>query len=122
VTARAVQAFSYFDSPGKQKHFRMARPIFIAANEPFIAINLAPDYEYDDDDIQLPVLSGPRELAIWDTAIWDAAYWTGSLTTFKRWYTVNPIGFCAAVAMAISNNAQTQWVATDVVYEGGGVL
>jgi hypothetical protein len=122
VTARAVQAFSYFDSPGKQKHFRMARPIFIAANEPFVAINLAPDYEYDDDDIQLPVLSGPRELAIWDTAIWDAAYWTGSLTTFKRWYTVNPIGFCAAVAMAISNNAQTQWVATDVVYEGGGVL
>jgi hypothetical protein len=122
VTGRAVQAFSYYDSPGKQKHFRMARPVFIAGNAPSVAINLTPDYEYDDDDIVLPPLSGAGTVYVWDTAVWDASYWGGSLTTYKRWYTINPIGFCASTAMILANNAQTQWVATDVVYEAGGVL
>lgn len=122
VTTTAVQAFSYFGSPGKQKHFRFARPIFIASTPPTVALNMTPDYEYDDDELNLPSSSVPNPAALWDTAIWDGAYWSGSLTTFKRWYTVNPIGFCAATALAVSNNSQTQWVATDIVYEAGGVL
>jgi hypothetical protein len=121
ISARCVQAFQYFGS-NAQKHFRMARPVFLTENSPTVQMNIAVDFEYDADDLALPAISGDNLLAIWDTAIWDADLWSGGLTTIKRWYGTSPIGFCGAPALVISNNARTFWPSTDVMFETGGML
>lgn len=122
IEARVVQAFSYLGSPGKQKHFKMARPIFLAERSPGVQLNMTVDYEYDPEELNVPAVSSTVDQATWDVSLWDVAFWSGGLTTFKDWFTVNPIGFCGAVAMVLTNSAQTRWAATDILYEEGGVL
>lgn len=122
VQGKAIQAFNYYGLPGRQKRFLLVRPVFIAAGTPSVQINVPVDFEYDEDELGLPPATGTPLVYLWDTAIWDAAYWSGSLTTFKRWFSANTLGFAGAVAIAVSAGQETQWAATDLVYEPGGVL
>lgn len=123
IQGKCIQAFNYFDSPGKQKFFNMARPIVRSSSEPSIGVSLAVDYNasspvYADDPAQLNYPVG-----IWDVSLWDEALWATGEVAWRRWFNVGAIGMAAAVAIAIKCNTESpNWISTDLTLESGGVL
>jgi hypothetical protein len=121
IQASCLQAFSYFDSP-RQKIWNMARPIFTAASEPRAAVFFDVDFEIDENFLPVPPFNSTVEGAMWDVAEWDDALWTGGGASWKRWFSLNNIGFAGAVFIKTATVDDTSWVSTDFVYLEGNIL
>ena len=121
INAEGIQAFSYFESPGKFKKFNAIRPIFQCDNTPSIAVGLNTDF-----NLTTQVLS-PTTTAVttslWDTATWDSGMWGGSLLPVKPWRTVAGGGYAAAAHVVVAaQNLDLRWDATDFIYESGTLI
>jgi hypothetical protein len=122
IEAYGKQAFSYFGNEGQVKQFKLFRPV-LAVNG---SLNYLTDIDVDfaDDPISgtatYVVVSG----AVWDASNWDEAFWASGLTVVKQW--TSPAewqGYCAAGKVKIATNSLlVQWMASDYVYETGGIL
>lgn len=123
IQAQAIQAYSYFDSTGRQKHFRMARPVLRAGSTPSVDVAMLVDYNgvnptYAPDPTPLGY-----NFAVWDVSLWDEALWGQNAIPFLRWYNVGAIGMAGAIAISIKTaTISTVWIATDLLAESGGVL
>ena len=123
IQGKALQAFNYFDSPGKQKFFNMARPIIRADSEPSIGVALAVDFNTGGVVFAEDPTSLSAGLGIWDVSFWDQALWAAGSMVWQRWFNVGSIGVSGAVSLAIKCTTQNAtWLATDVTIEAGGVL
>jgi len=122
ISAKCLQAYSFFGTPALQKHWTMCRPIFNGVNRPLVFIGMNTDFDIEDGTPPLSELEVIADVAIWDTAIWDDGHWSAARQVYKDWYGLNDIGFAGAVYLKMQTRAETFWVSTDYVFESGGVL
>jgi len=120
IRAEVQTTFSYFESLGIQKHFKMMRPTIMSRGAFSVALSANMDFVFDS-----PVAPSAFNFAhpgIWDEDLWDNATWEGGLTTYKTWQAVTGIGTAAAIRMLIRSRQETFWAAVDWLYEEGGVM
>jgi hypothetical protein len=122
IAAVATQAFNYFGSTALQKRWTLVRPTFNAANSPSLRLQMSVDFDLEDTLIAPPQTIATPDGSLWDFVNWDEGTWVGSTQSIKRWYSLGQLGYCGALTMKLSTIAETTWVATDFVYEQGGVL
>jgi len=120
INTKLLQAFSYFGNT-QQKMFKMIRPVFQSDGNftPSIAINT-------DFANTFPTAATSYTAAAtgaWDTTDWDVTYWAGEGDVLKYWISQPAIGFSAACNMALNvANIEVKLMATDFLFETGGVL
>lgn len=121
ISSDAKQAFNYFGTPGRQKLFKMARPIFASTGNFTAALDLNTDFS-DNIPSATPTFTSPGA-AIWDSSTWDSASWSGDYNIAKDWQSVTGLGYNAALRIRVSSkDLSISWRSTDYVWETGGVL
>jgi hypothetical protein len=120
ITANALQAFNYFDTPGQLKRWTMMRPIFNVNGTPSLSANV--NVDFDQSDTTSALAFSPIAASLWDMALWDTGVWGGT-TILKNWQGVQGVGYCAAPRVKLAaSNLTVQWISTDLVFEPGGIL
>jgi len=124
-------AFNYFGEKGRQKHFKLVRPILTTDGtvSPSLGVNV--DFR---DDAQLSTPSSAiLPQARWDEALWDEALWPVERRTQTSWQGVSGYGYCASIRMrsqiaSLGEDDAEQPIPTfninafDIIYEGGGLV
>lgn len=122
ITVDCKPAFSYFDMPGQQKRFVMARPIFAVSNNISPKINL--NIDFNDISNPPPVFTSGG-VAPWDISPWNTTPWGGIAPAIivKNWIGIAGIGYVASgrIQMQVSKIG-VQWFSTDYMFEPGGPL
>lgn len=112
-------AFSYFGNPGLQKHFKMARPTFDSTGNINVQLDINIDYE---DRARTTVISSSGISGVQWGSPWGVP-WSGGAKLVKKWQSTPGIGFAITARIkAQVKDLGVQWLATDYVYEVGGVL
>lgn len=121
IEAYGKTAFSYFGSPNL-KHFKLWRPMLTVNGSLNYTTDL--DVDFNDEEMTAAATYAVVSGATWDTSKWDEAFWGSGFATVKQWTTTPEwAGYCAAGKLKIATNALTiQWVASEYVYEQGGIL
>lgn len=117
----AQSAFNYFEDRARQKRFTMARPNLLSTTTaPLVNVSVNTDFNinYVDTVISTP----PVSASTWDASLWDAALWAGGLVNFNVWQSANGVGYAQSTALTIGVKSETYWLATDLVYEVGGMV
>lgn len=121
INTGALQAFSYFGSPGQLKRFTMIRPTFYASSAPSIYGQV--NVEFDTSPATAVLSVGTNTAGAWDSGTWDSATWGSDLTLSRVWQGTTGIGYAGAPNIVTSTTGiQLQWISTDVVMEAGGIL
>lgn len=119
IVAYGKTAFSNFKTPGKNKHFKMFRPV-LSVNG---SINFLTDIDVDfqDEDIYGTATYSVQSTSLWDVALWDLNYWSSSLEVLREWTSPSEwMGVWAAGKIKVATSDLTvQWMATDYIYEVG---
>jgi len=119
ITAEAKQAFNYLGRRGSAKHVKMLRPILSSNGAFSLSVSVDVDYTNTDPTYLRAVSGGSGDP--WG-GIWDVA-WLGSMTLQSNWYGVTGVGHSMAVHLkSQTSDVSLSWSATDIVYEGGGIL
>lgn len=121
INAEVLTAYNYFDSPAQNKRWVFARPIFQSGTVPPANINISVDFGFFDSAGDVTVPAGSAT-ALWDIGLWDVDHWAEDVARYRRWITVQGIGYCAALLMRVRMNSALLWTATDFVYEPGAVI
>jgi hypothetical protein len=121
IEAYGKTAFSYFGSPNL-KHFKLMRPVLSVNGN--VSFTTEIDVDFNDEVITAAATYATVAGGLWDVGLWDEAYWGADFQTVKQWTTTPEwAGYCAAGKLKIATNALTiQWVATEYVFEEGGIL
>lgn len=120
-TAFVQQAFDYFERPGQNKAYKMARcNLSTAVASPRVAISCNVDFNLQAPNATMSVPASGGN--VWDTAKWDVSTWGYGGQNYQEWAGISGTGYCAGLTMAISVNNFTIWTSTDWVYEPGGVI
>jgi hypothetical protein len=120
INAEAQTTFSYFESLGQQKHYKMVRPTILSLGSFEINFSVNTDFVFDS-----PVAPGAfsaSQPGRWDRDLWDRATWAGGLRTFKSWQAVRGIGTAASIRLLARSAQETYWATTDWLFEKGGVM
>jgi hypothetical protein len=120
IRAEAQTAFSYFDSMGVQKHFKMVRPTILSRGA--FSINFSVNTDFVFDSPLAPAAFSINVPGKWNDGLWNDATWGGGLKTYKTWQGVTGIGTAGAIRLLIISGQETYWAATDWVYEDGGIM
>jgi hypothetical protein len=121
IRAEAQTTFSYFDTFGQQKHFKMVRPTIVSRGA--FSISFAVNADFTFDSPLAPASFLLPKLGRWDESEWNSAVWEGGLNTFKSWQGVAaPLGTAASIRLLITSGQETYWPSTDWLYEVGGVM
>lgn len=120
ISVEVKPAFSYFDTPGEQKQFKLIRPMFQSAG------TFSPSYRIDTDFQNLQPTANSSFVALgtaWNTVLWNVAPWSLGTNISKKWLTVNGVGYSAAFHMKANiKGSQVSMQSIDYVYEVGGVI
>jgi hypothetical protein len=120
ILSEAQTSFSYFNSPGKQKHFKMVNPAMICTGS--FNLNLTVDTDFRFDSVDAPASFPQPPGGVWDDDKWDMARWAYGLTASRRWISVAGVGVAGSLRVRFRTNTETYWVATDWLTESGGVM
>jgi len=100
LNADMMTAYNYYGVRGNQKRWMMCRPQLTTDGQvnPGLALNV--DFR---DDAPLSVPSTQIVAAsLWDVALWDQGLWSGDVRTQANWNSVDGIGYCASIRLAVS--------------------
>lgn len=121
IPGAGLQAFSYFGSPAQLKRFTMMRPTFYASSPP--SANGQINVDFDQSPSTATLATANAIGGLWDVGTWDSAVWGAGLELSRQWQGAAGVGYCGAPNITTSTNSiDLQWIATDVVYERGGIL
>ncbi len=122
IVAYGKTAFSYFKSPGVQKHVNMFRPVLAVNGTLEFLIDV--DVDFQDGEITGTATYSTTTGAKWDEDKWDEGYWAAGLEIIKEWGApAEWEGYAISGKLKIQTNSlKVQWMANDYVYERGGVL
>lgn len=121
VSIGALQASSHFGMPGRQKHFKMFKPLISSDSALAIAFGFNVDFG-TSEPTNIPSAT-PVSFAEWDVATWDDYYWADIPLPVGTWQSPGVIGSYGAVHLAGAVNTETLWwYGTDIVFEPGGIL
>jgi len=120
INGFALQSFQNYGS-ATQKQCKMIRYHLLSNGTPAIFGNVNVDYNLSDQSAQLSFSASTYGL--WDSGLWDFAYWGSDLAPIADWQGTTGIGYSFAPTLnTATQGIQLQWVATDLVFEAGGVL
>ena len=115
-----LQSFQSYGT-ALQKQCKMIRYHLQSNGSPSVFGNVNVDYNLADESAQLNFSTSVYGL--WDTGLWDSAIWGAGLVPLADWQGATNIGYTfAPLIKTATQGIQLQWVATDLVFEGGGVL
>ncbi len=121
IAGDALQAFSYFRSPGRAKAFKRVRPIFQSLQNPSAALDLNLDFQ-----IQAPTavaVPAASAAGIWGSSNWGQFAWGGGTQTFKGWRSLRGLGHAASLRVRVSSDSvRPSWLATDWLFVPGGLV
>jgi hypothetical protein len=121
IYAECQQAFSYFQQPGANKHFKMFRPTIMYNGE--FRYRAGANMDFDFTTQPAPANFALNTSGIWNTSLWDTNdVWAGGSQTDKKWVSIVGIGYAAAARIALETGAGAVWVSTDWLMEKGGVV
>lgn len=122
ITGDVKPAFSYFKSPGQNKQWTLARPVFGADDAFSTAYTLNYNFSDNAPSYQLSYSSSTTK-PIWNSAVWNTSSWTAGLQTFTRFYAVSGIGYNASLRIqATSSKANLALYSIDYVMKPGGII
>ena len=120
IESFALQSFQNYGA-ATQKQCKMIRYHLFSDGNPTIFGNVNVDYNLTDQSAQLTFFG--TTVGLWDTGLWDSALWGGGLAPSANWEGATEIGYTfAPLLKTATQGIQLQWVATDLVFEAGGVL
>jgi len=115
-----LQSFQSYGT-ALQKQCKMIRYHLQTDGSPAVFGNVNVDYNLADESAQLNFSTSVYGL--WDTGLWNSAIWGAGLVPLADWQGATNIGYTfAPLIKTATQDIQLQWVATDLVFEGGGVL
>jgi hypothetical protein len=130
IDAEAQTTFSYFESLGQQKHYKMVRPTILGRGA--FAINFSVNTDFIFSSPLAPAAFSTRQPSNWaiehappylpGEGVWNQSVWEGGLATYKTWQSVTGIGTAASIRMVVRSSNETYWATTDWLYETGGIL
>ena len=116
----SLQSFQSYGT-ALQKQCKMIRYHLQTNGTPAVFGNVNVDYNLADESAQLNFSTSIYGL--WDSGLWDSAIWGAGLVPSADWQGATNIGYTfAPLIKTATQGIQLQWVATDLVFEGGGVL
>ena len=116
----SLQSFQSYGT-ALQKQCKMIRYHLQTNGTPSIFGNVNVDYNLADESAQLNFSTSIYGL--WNSGLWDSAIWGAGLVPSADWQGATNIGYTfAPLIKTATQGIQLQWVATDLVFEGGGVL
>jgi len=103
LSADMMTAYNYYGLRGNQKRWTMCRPQITTDGQvnPGLALNV--DFR-DDAPLSIPstqILAA----SLWDVALWDQGLWAGDVRTQANWNSVDGIGYCASIRLAVDIEA-----------------
>ena len=120
VNGFSIQSFQNYGS-ATQKQCKMIRYHLLSNGSPAISGNVNVDYDLANENGSLSF--SPLAYSTWDNGSWDLAYWGSGLSPIAEWQGATGIGYTFAPTLnSASQGIELQWVATDLVFEAGGVL
>jgi hypothetical protein len=121
IEVEVLTAYNYFEMLGVTKRWTLCRPIFQSGTVPPNAIRLEVDFAVVAP-LAIAVVPPPATDFVWDLALWDEATWNQEYTRFRRWQSIEGMGYAAALHMVVAQDVETLWVATDFVFEHGATV
>jgi len=116
----SLQSFQSYGT-ALQKQCKMIRYHLQTNGSPAVFGNVNVDYNLADESAQLNFST--NIYGLWDSGLWDTAIWGAGLVPSADWQGATNIGYTfAPLIKTATQGIQLQWVATDLVFEGGGVL
>ena len=120
IAGFGLQSFQSYGT-ALQKQCKMIRYHLQTNGSPAVFGNVNVDYNLADESAQLNFSTSIYGL--WDSGLWDTAIWGAGLVPSADWQGATNIGYTfAPLIKTATQGIQLQWVATDLVFEGGGVL
>lgn len=120
IAGFSLQSFQSYGT-ALQKQCKMIRYHLQTNGSPAVFGNVNVDYNLADESAQLNFSTSIYGL--WDSGLWDTAIWGAGLVPTADWQGATNIGYTfAPLLKTATQGIQLQWVATDLVFEGGGVL
>jgi len=120
IAGFGLQSFQSYGT-ALQKQCKMIRYHLQTNGTPSVFGNVNVDYNLVDESAQLNFSTSIYGL--WDSGLWDSAIWGAGLVPSADWQGATNIGYTfAPLIKTATQGIQLQWVATDLVFEGGGVL
>jgi hypothetical protein len=115
-----LQSFQSYGT-ALQKQCKMIRYHLQTNGTPAVFGNVNVDYNLADESAQLNF--SLSVYGLWDSGLWGSAIWGAGLVPSADWQGATNIGYTfAPLIKTATQGIQLQWVATDLVFEGGGVL
>ena len=122
INGDALQAFSYFRSPGSNKAFKLVEPIFQSDGNPNAAIDLYTDFTVSPPTSD-PTPSASTNAAKWGVSKWGSGTWGADDQIYRGWRGIRGRGRSAALRVRVaSQTARPSWVSTNLTYIPGGQL
>lgn len=121
IEGDALQAFSYFGSPGKKKAFKSVQPIFESKGDPSAALDLNVDFQIaKPTGVSTP---SPTSSARWGISKWGIGVWGTDGLIYKQWRGVRGVGRAASLRVRVSTTtARPSWISTNFVFVPGGMM
>ena len=120
IAGFGLQSFQSYGT-ALQKQCKMIRYHLQSNGSPAVFGNVNVDYNLADESAQLNFST--NIYGLWDSGLWDTAIWGAGLVPSADWQGATNIGYTfAPLIKTATQGIQLQWVATDLVFEGGGVL
>ena len=109
--------------PTQLKRFTLMRPVFSSTvvNPPVLAgLNIDYDTSSPTSGLTGAVSASTSD---WDTSPWDTTPWAGGLNIARFWQGATGLGYAASPHYVVSTHGiDIRLMATDIVYEIGGIL
>lgn len=122
IPGLALQAFKAYGG-ATQKQCKMIRYHFLSDGTPISYGNVNVDYDIADHSAQLSSGISGGAYGTWDTGVWDLSLWGSDLVPSADWQGATEIGYTFAPFLKTATNGiRLQWMATDLMFEAGGVL
>jgi hypothetical protein len=120
INGFGLQSFQTYGT-ALQKQCKMIRYHLQTNGFPSVYGNVNVDYNLTDESAQLGF--SPISASVWDTGLWDTALWGASIVPSAEWQGVTQIGYTfAPLLKSATSGIQLQWIASDLVFQNGGVL
>lgn len=103
----------------QRKRLAAARPV--VQSNASLTYNFRVGFDYTDPNIPIPVAT-PQNGTKWDVSPWDTSPWSVEDNVDPRWHIAGGSGTAVGWGIAIASTATTQWLRTDLRFEGGNAL
>jgi hypothetical protein len=120
VEGEIQTAFQTFGSPGINKKFDLARPIFIAPSPPSVKVRLNTQYTFGQ--IAGSPSYSEEDIARWDQSIWNTARWVGDANTYQSWVGITGLGYYGSLRMRLRGQPETIFTSAHIMATTGGMM